>query len=88
MLGTSRLTHLGVSGPFSSLGPVSSHGKLIWVILLCVCTVLLLHLSVRKSLQMTSMIEYIVSLKKIQLRMFLSLIIFLHDLALFFRIKI
>ncbi|CAF4433524.1 unnamed protein product [Rotaria sp. Silwood2] len=25
MLGTSRLTHLGVSGPFSSLGPVSSH---------------------------------------------------------------
>jgi len=29
MLGTSRLAHLGVSGPFSSLGPVSSHGKLI-----------------------------------------------------------
>jgi hypothetical protein len=27
MLGTSRLAHLGVSGPFSSLGPVSSHGK-------------------------------------------------------------
>ncbi len=26
MLGTSRLAHLGVSGPFSSLGPVSSHG--------------------------------------------------------------
>ncbi|CAF1109529.1 unnamed protein product [Rotaria sordida] len=25
MLGTSRLAHLGVSGPFSSLGPVSSH---------------------------------------------------------------
>jgi hypothetical protein len=29
MLGTSRLAHLGVSGPFTSLGPVSSHGKLI-----------------------------------------------------------
>jgi hypothetical protein len=29
MLGTSRLAHLGVGGPFSSLGPVSSHGKLI-----------------------------------------------------------
>ncbi|CAF4985882.1 unnamed protein product, partial [Rotaria socialis] len=25
LLGTSRLAHLGVSGPFSSLGPVSSH---------------------------------------------------------------
>jgi hypothetical protein len=29
MLGTSRLAHLGVGGPFSSLGPVSSHGELI-----------------------------------------------------------
>ncbi len=29
MLGTSRLAHLGVSGPFSSLGPSSNHGKLI-----------------------------------------------------------
>lgn len=27
MLGTSRLAHLGVTGPFSSLGPVSSHGE-------------------------------------------------------------
>ncbi len=29
MLGTSRLPHLGGGGPFSSLGPVSSHGNLI-----------------------------------------------------------
>mgnify|MGYP006892778092 FL=1 len=27
MLAGSRLAHLGVTGPFSSLGPVSSHGK-------------------------------------------------------------
>jgi PAB-dependent poly(A)-specific ribonuclease subunit 3 len=27
MLGTSRLGHLGVGGPFSSLGPVSSHAR-------------------------------------------------------------
>ncbi len=30
MLGTSRLAHLGVSGPFSSLGPVSSHGEYLY----------------------------------------------------------
>jgi hypothetical protein len=28
-MGTSRLAHLGVSGPFSSLGPVYSHGTYI-----------------------------------------------------------
>ena len=28
MMGASRLAHLGVSGPFSGIGPVSSHGKL------------------------------------------------------------
>ncbi|CAF4565379.1 unnamed protein product, partial [Rotaria magnacalcarata] len=25
MMGASRLPHLGINGPFSSLGPVSSH---------------------------------------------------------------
>jgi hypothetical protein len=30
MMGTSRLAHLGVSGPFSSLGPVSNHGKVLY----------------------------------------------------------
>ncbi len=47
-MGTSRLAHLGVSGPFSSLGPVSSHGKSIELIVyfinkifVCECTVLL-----------------------------------------------
>lgn len=28
MMGQSRLAHLGVTGPYSSLGPVSSHGTL------------------------------------------------------------
>ncbi len=61
MLGTSRLAHLGVSGPFSSLGPVSSHGKYLYYkyfnyALLRMHIILLLNLSVRKSLQMTSMI--------------------------------
>jgi hypothetical protein len=48
MMGTSRLAHLGVSGPFSSLGPVSSHGKSIELIVyfinkifVCECTALL-----------------------------------------------
>ena len=54
MLGTSRLAHLGVGGPFSGLGPVSSHGKFIELTFWCIYIVMLRHLSARKSLQMTS----------------------------------
>lgn len=60
MLATSRLAHLGVAGPFSSHGMYRyyNHSYLIlddfplWI-----HTVLLLHISVRKSLQTTSMIH-------------------------------
>jgi hypothetical protein len=49
---------------------------------LCVCTALPLHLSVRKSLQMTSMNRYIALSKKNESCMLLSLIIVNIELSL------